>query len=121
MNTLQGKRVMLLEDEAIIAFSVEDMLIELGCSIVGPAMNLDEAMALATNAEIDAAVLDININSDRSYGVARELQRRDVPFVFASGYDESGVSWDGIPVEILPKPYRKDQLEQALTQLINRD
>ncbi|QIL03406.1 response regulator [Sphingomonas sinipercae] len=112
---------MLLEDEAIIAFSVEDMLIELGCSVVGPAMNLDEAMTLATGSEIDAAVLDVNINSARSYTVARELERREVPFVFASGYGEGGVEWDGSPVEILPKPYRKDQLERVLTDLLSQN
>jgi two-component SAPR family response regulator len=111
---------MLLEDEAIIAFSVEDILIELGCSVVGPAMNLEEAMALVTTGDIDAAVLDININSARSYSVARELERRDVPFVFASGYGESGVDWDGVPVEVLAKPYRKEQLERALTELVSQ-
>ena len=119
MSQLLGKRIMLLEDEAIIAFAVEDMLIELGCTIVGPALNLHEAMALATaDPDIDAAILDVNINDGRSYSVAQALERRGVPFVFASGYDESGVAWDGEPVEIIPKPYRKDQIERAIIEML---
>ena len=119
MSELLGKRIMLLEDEAIIAFAVEDMLIELGCTIVGPALNLDEAMALATDdQDIDAAILDVNINNGRSYSVAKALAQRGVPFVFASGYDESGVAWDGEPVEIIAKPYRKDQIERAIIEML---
>ena len=119
MSELLGKRILLLEDEAIIAFAVEDMLIELGCTIVGPALNLDEAMALATNdQDIDAAILDVNINDARSYSVAQALEQRGVPFVFASGYDESGIAWDGEPVEIIAKPYRKDQIELAIIEML---
>ena len=119
MSELLGKRIMLLEDEAIIAFAVEDMLIELGCTIVGPALNLDDAMALATtDLNIDAAILDVNINNGRSYRVAQALEQRGVPFVFASGYDESGVAWDGEPVEIISKPYRKDQIERAIIEML---
>ena len=119
MSQLLGKRIMLLEDEAIIAFAVEDMLIELGCTIVGPALNLDDAMTLATtDKNIDAAILDVNINNGRSYSVAQALEQRGVPFVFASGYDESGVAWDGAPVEIISKPYRKDQIERAILEML---
>ena len=119
MSELLGKRILLLEDEAIIAFAVEDMLIELGCTIVGPALNLQEAMALATaDEDIDAAILDVNINDARSYSVAQALEQRGVPFVFASGYDESGIAWDGEPVEIIAKPYRKDQIERAIIEML---
>lgn len=118
MTLLAGKRVMLLEDEAIIAFAVEDMLIDFGCTVVGPALRLDEALKLAASAEIDAAVLDVNINSERSYPVAEALKRRGVPFVFATGYDREGLQWRGAEPEVIAKPYRREQLEAALQRLL---
>jgi CheY-like chemotaxis protein len=118
MSELKGKRILLVEDEAIIAFAVEDMLAELGCEVVGPAARLDEAEELAGSAQIDAAILDINLNDDRSYPVASRLQQRGVPFVFASGYDESGLAWSGPKAELLAKPYRKDQIEAALRRML---
>ena len=119
MSQLSGKRVLIVEDEAIIAFAVEDMLIELGCTIVGPALRLDEALDLATTAEIDAAILDVNINSERSYPVAAELERRGVPFVFATGYDSDGLDWRGAEVDIIAKPYRKERVQGALERLFS--
>lgn len=118
MSLLTGKRVMLLEDEAIIAFAVEEMLIDLGCTVVGPALRLDEGLELAASAEIDAAVLDVNINSERSYSIAEALERRGVPFVFATGYDRDGLEWRGADSEMIAKPYRREQLEAALQRLL---
>jgi CheY-like chemotaxis protein len=119
MTSLVGKKIMLLEDEAIIAFAVEDMLSDLGCIIVGPALRLDQGLELAAGADIDAAILDVNINSDRSYPVADALDRRGVPFMFATGYDREGLEWRGAePPEIIGKPYRREQLEAALQRLL---
>jgi CheY-like chemotaxis protein len=118
MNLLSGKKVLLLEDEAIIAFAVEDMLTDIGCIVVGPALRLTEALELVETAQIDAAVLDVNINSERSYPVAEELQRRGVPFLFATGYDREGLEWPGAPADVIAKPYRRDQLEAALERLL---
>lgn len=119
MTSLAGKRVMLLEDEAIIAFAVEDMLTDLGCIVIGPALRLDEALRLAATSDIDAAVLDVNINSERSYPVAETLERRGVPFLFATGYDLEGIEWRGAALEVIAKPYRRDQLEVALARLLD--
>ena len=115
---LSGKRILLVEDEAVIAFAVEDMLLDLGCEVVGPAFRLEEAQQLAREQSIDAAILDVNLNDQRSYAVAEELQRRSVPFLFATGYAENGVDWDG-SAELLPKPYRRDQVKAALEQLLS--
>lgn len=119
MSLLVGKKVLLVEDEAIIAFAMEDLLVELGCDIVGPAMQLDEALKLAEEAQIDAAILDVNLNDLRSYPVAAELERRNVPFVFATGYDREGLEWPGTPVDLLSKPYRKEQVEAALCRMLD--
>jgi CheY-like chemotaxis protein len=116
--SLAGKRILLVEDEAVIAFAVEDMLDELGCQVVGPAFRLDEAVELAGSAAMDAAILDVNLNDQRSFAVADELDRRGVPFLFATGYAEGGVQWDGREVEVLPKPYKKDDVAAALARLL---
>ena len=116
--TLAGKRILLVEDEAVIAFAVEDMLLELGCEVVGPAFRVEEALPLADEAALDAAILDVNLNDQRSYRIAESLKRRSVPFLFATGYAEGGVEWDGAEVPVLAKPYRKDQIASALQALL---
>lgn len=117
MSTLAGRRILLVEDESIIAFAVEDMLGELGCIVVGPALNLEEAQTIAASADIDAAILDVNLNGARSFVVAALLERRAIPFLFASGYEQEALEW-ATPVPLLAKPYRKDQIEAALLELL---
>lgn len=119
MSPLQRKRVLLVEDEAMIAFAVEDILLDLGCEVVGPAFRLEDAVELASAEMIDAAILDVNLNDQRSYAVADELKRRGIPFLFATGYGEDGVDWNGATPAILPKPYRKDQIAAALGRLLD--
>jgi DNA-binding response OmpR family regulator len=119
MSVLHDKRVLLVEDEAVIAFAVEDALLELGCKVVGPAFCLEDAVALASAEPIDAAILDVNLNEQRSYAVADELRRRGIPFLFATGYSESGLEWNRSEVDVLPKPYRKDQVAAALCRLLD--
>lgn len=118
MNALAGKRVLVVEDEALIAFAVEDMLLALGCEVVGPALRLDQAQALAASHPLDAAILDVNLTDSRSYPVAGELARRGIPFVFATGYDQPGIEWHGVAAELVPKPYRMEQIRDALLRLI---
>lgn len=115
---LQGKRILLVEDEAVIAFAVEDMLVELGYTVVGPAYRVEEALKLAQDAEIDAAILDVNLNDGRSYEVAEVLKDRQIPFLFATGYAEGGIEWDGGEATLLAKPYRQDQVAFALRDLL---
>jgi CheY-like chemotaxis protein len=78
MSLLTGKRVLLVEDEAVIAFALEDMLHELGCVVIGPAYQLETACTLAEAEAIDVAILDVNLNEARSYAVADILQRRGI-------------------------------------------
>lgn len=118
LSLLQGKKVLLVEDEAIVAFAMEDLLVDLGCEVLGPALRIEDALQLAASAPMDAAILDVNLNGTRSYPVADELVRRRVPFVFATGYDREGLEWPG-PVELLAKPYRRNQVEAALNKLLD--
>ena len=118
MSVSTGRRILLVEDEAVIAFAVEDMLLDLGFEVVGPAFRLEDAIDLAASATMDAAILDVNLNDQRSYAVADELKRRGVPFLFATGYADGGVEWNGAEVTVIAKPYRQDQIAAALMRLL---
>jgi len=113
MSLLNGLKILIVEDEPIVAMMVEDMLIDLGAEAIGPASTLDGALDLAQTGGFDAAILDLNLNGERTGGVADILRRRGLPFVFATGYDSGGgVALGGAIV--LQKPYRAEQMETAL-------
>src|SRR5687768_14788527 len=80
-------RVLIVEDEAMISMLIEDMALDCGCEIVGPAARLDHALTLALQAEIDVGLLDINVDGSVVYPVADVLRFRGIPFIFVSGYD----------------------------------
>ncbi|MEA3051436.1 MAG: hypothetical protein QOG72_339 [Sphingomonadales bacterium] len=112
---LLGRRILVVEDEAVIAMALEDMLQQLGCVVVGPAFGLTSALHLAGAQPLDAAVLDINLGEDRSFAVADLLKGRSVPFLFASGYGHSGLEPRFSDAAVLAKPYSLDALATSLT------
>jgi CheY-like chemotaxis protein len=118
MSVLDGRRVLLVEDESLVAMMAEDMLLELGCDVV-VAMRLDQALACLKSGAFDLAVLDVNLGSARSYPVADALFDLSVPFVFATGYGLEGVeaAYRGVPV--VQKPYEQAQIKQLLEHLIS--
>ena len=115
---LQGKKVLIVEDEALITMLFEDMLSDFGCDVVGPAMNVRQAMDVAGSAEIDVAVLDVNLNGESSFPVAALLASRGVPFVFSSGYGATALppEWQDRPT--LPKPFTSDEVADVLAGLL---
>lgn len=115
---LRGKRVLIVEDEMLVAMNLEDTLLDLGLEIVGTAMQLGPAIELAQGQDLDVAVLDINLHGGRSYPVADILLRRGIPFIFATGYGyaEGESAYRHVPV--LAKPYRAADLKVALIEVI---
>lgn len=116
-HTLAGRRILIVEDEGIIALWIEEAVLELGCLVVGPAGTLAKALRLAREENIDAAILDVNVRSEKTYSVAEILQSRGIPFALASGYAD----WS-LPVNLqgekrLFKPYTISQLETCLLDL----
>ncbi len=81
------KRVLIVEDEAMISMLIEDMVLDFGCQIVGPAARLDHALTLALQTEIDIGLLDINVDGSVVFPVADVLRFRKIPFIFSTGYD----------------------------------
>ncbi len=107
-------RVLFVEDEAMVSILIEDMLLDLGVEVVGPASKLDEALALARHAEVEAAVLDINIGGQLTYSVADVLRGRDIPVIFATGYGASALPDRFRDTLTLHKPFDRSSFEQAL-------
>ena len=113
MSALHGKCILVVEDEALIAMLVEDILSDLGANVVGPAGSIDQALAIAASCQIDAAVLDVNIRGRTIDPVAALLLGRGIPIVFATGYGQNAsVRIHGMP--IIEKPYTADRIAEAL-------
>ncbi|CAN5342029.1 response regulator [soil metagenome] len=113
MASLDGKRVLVVEDEMLIAAMLEDMLGELGAVVVGPAATIADGLLLARSEPLDAAVLDVNVRDQRIDPVADVLAERGIPMVFATGYGQSAIlAVRGAPV--LDKPYTRERVEMAL-------
>lgn len=116
---LTGKRILLIEDEALVAMLIEDMLADEGCVVAATAGRLAEALKLAGDPglEIDFAVLDVNLAGEPAFAVAEVLAGRGVPFAFATGYGAGGLpeTWRGRPT--LQKPFTAVDVRAVLEQL----
>jgi CheY-like chemotaxis protein len=115
----EGRRVLVVEDEMIIVLVIEEALFDLGAQVIGPASRLDEALQLAREASIDAAILDVNIRGGNSYPVADILAERGIPFVFCSGYSDWALEERYRDRPRLAKPYSSKELESRVLQLLD--
>lgn len=114
---IAGLSVFVIEDESLVLVNLEDMLGELGCTLVGPAMRLDQAEAmLDLAAGADVAVLDVNIGGKPVFPFAEKLAAKSVPLVLATGYGRDGLPEQWQKLTVLPKPYTLDDLAGALMQ-----
>jgi CheY-like chemotaxis protein len=109
-------RILVIEDEPIVAMCLEDMLDTLGHATIGPAGRVAEGLALVEASTPDAAILDINLSGERSDPIAHALVARGVPLVFATGYGAPPEGF-GIETPLLEKPYRLEQLRAALAAI----
>jgi CheY-like chemotaxis protein len=115
----EGRRVLLVEDEAMIAMLLEDMLGDLGCKVVGPAYALDSALELAAdNDAIDVAILDVNLAGRPVFELADALRGRGVPMVFSTGYGARGLREIDRDVPVLGKPFHACELATALRRAL---
>jgi CheY-like chemotaxis protein len=113
VNVLEGKRILIVEDEFLIALTASEMLEELGALVVGPAATVNEALALAKTQDIDVALLDLNLYGQSSAVIAAELETRRIPVVFATGYG-IGDGKDAAGRCVLGKPYTQEKLAMQL-------
>lgn len=114
---LSGRTILVVEDEMLLAMMLESILEDAGCRVLCVA-SVAKGLAMATETDIDAAVLDVNLNGVRSYALADRLVERCVPFIFATGYGDAELRtlYPGRP--IVPKPYLDHDVLAALNHVI---
>ena len=118
LNRKDKPRVLLVEDEALVAMMIQDTLAEFGFQVVGPLSTASEALSAARESHFDAAVLDINLGDGLVYTVAEILGVRGVPFVFVTGYDVDSVDPRFSDIPILQKPIERDMLQKVFMSSI---
>jgi PAS domain S-box-containing protein len=120
-RTLVGARVLVVEDEAIVAMDLKEMLTNLGCTVIGPAFSVDAARVLATReaGQLDAAILDANLHGFTTFDVARQLQGDGTACVFVTGYSELPETAEKDWV-LLRKPVNEAEIAAALQRALDR-
>jgi CheY-like chemotaxis protein len=115
-RNLAGLKVLVLEDNALVAMHLEEMLSEAGCQVVAMIDNVKGAMEFIRGHAIDAAVLDVNLRGEKVFGVAEELMARRVPLVFSSGYGQRFLPPQFDRAPHLSKPFEPETLRDALAE-----
>jgi CheY-like chemotaxis protein len=111
-------KILIVEDESLVAMMIEDLLADLGHDVVAVAGRLEQGMQFASQLAIDFAVVDLNLNGERTFPIAEILRFRGIPLVFATGYGVSGLSddWRGTPV--VQKPFQPHELQNAIAKAL---
>jgi PAS domain S-box-containing protein len=109
---ISGNRVMIVEDEALVAMVVSESLSLLGCTVVGPFSRCADAMAAADAGEMDAAILDVNLDGEMVYPLAEMLVARGVPFIFVTGYGAESIDRRFAQIPVIQKPVERHMLQR---------
>jgi CheY-like chemotaxis protein len=114
MSEAPKLKVLIIEDESIVAMMIEDLIVDMGHEVVGTAGRLEQAQKLATELALDFAIVDVNLNGQLTYPVAETLKARGVPFVFATGYGAQGLKDEWKQSPVLQKPFQPEDLARAI-------
>jgi CheY-like chemotaxis protein len=115
---LEGAKVLVVEDEFLVAALIEDILKDAGCLVVGPIPRIADALDAVHHEAYDAAILDVNLAGDRIDPVADALSRRDVPFMFVTGYAAGALPGGHAQRPRVCKPFKISDLLDALSSLV---
>lgn len=102
----------------LVLMAIEDMLADLGCTSITVAATIDKALGLIATNEFDLATLDLNLNGQRSYPIAKALEEHDVPFAFSTGYGTDSLEEGYARHPVLNKPFTCSQLVTVITGLL---
>ncbi len=119
--SLDGLRVLVVEDELLVAIEIQSLLDDLGCEVVGPVATVREALDVIRGQELDGAVLDVNLQGEHAYAAAEALRARSVPFVFVTGY--TNLPGPPPPLETAPqlrKPFSAAQFAETVARVCGR-
>lgn len=115
-SAVAPRSVLVVEDEMMINMMIEDMLIELGHSVIA-ATSLEQALDRLTKGGFDLAIVDLNLNGVPSYPIVDELLMRGTPFIIATGYGENSMPEKYVEAPLLPKPFDLETLRKALAKV----
>jgi PAS domain S-box-containing protein len=118
---LSGNRILVVEDEAIVALALCDLLHELGFEVIGPFGNLGDAVHATEALDFEAAILDVNVDGQMIYRVADVLSKRDIPFVFVTGYGPESISSRFRHIPVIQKPIEREKIERMFIRRVNDD
>jgi len=117
---LAGLRAFVVEDEALVLLTLEDMLADLGCEVVVSAQHVDEALRLAPDAAVDVALLDVNVGGTRIDPVAQVLAARGIPIVFVTGYEAPSLPYGLAGTARVAKPFQLGELAAGLRHAVGQ-
>jgi CheY-like chemotaxis protein len=116
---LEGRRILVVEDQALIAMEVQDCLRRAGAEVVGPVGRLDRAVAEAKKQPLDAALLDVDLNGVRCWPIAEILTARAIPFALTTGFASEIVTPERFAdAPVLTKPYRDEDVLAVLRTML---
>lgn len=112
-----NRRVLVVEDEMIVAMLVEDMMGDMGFEVAGVAGRLNDAFQLLEKTDFDLAVLDVSLNGELVFPFAQALEEKKIPFVFATAYGARGIPQEFAGHPVVQKPFRTQDLAGAIARL----
>jgi DNA-binding response OmpR family regulator len=120
-DNAEPARILVVEDEFLVAIDVEDAVRRMGCQVLGPVASLEDALRLAEQEPIDGALLDVHLQHGlRVFPVADVLTRRNIPFCFMSAYRAEEIESGYADWPLLRKPFDHTALEAAIAQLLSQ-
>lgn len=119
VSSLSGKKVLIVEDEFLVAVQVEDALLSFGCEPIGPITTLDAAFQVSVSTKFDIAVLDINLGGKLVYPLADELNTRGIPFLLVSGYSSQHIPEQYRSMPRVQKPFDHLSIRRQLENLLD--
>lgn len=117
---LSGVRILIVEDETMIAMLLEGMLLELGCVVAGVAVSVATALEMVGGLAVhaDCALLDVNLGGEAAFPVAAALCERQVPFAFVTGYGRSAIAQQYSGAPVLQKPFKREDLLALIGSIV---
>ncbi|MGE0748052.1 MAG: response regulator [Rhodospirillales bacterium] len=112
-----GMRILIAEDEALVAMMIEDIVIDLGCAVIGPAGTVARALSLIDSEAPDGALVDLNLGGEHAGPIAAALKARNIPFIFVSGYGRTMADGANADVPIVSKPFDERDLRRAIATI----
>jgi CheY-like chemotaxis protein len=118
-SPLRDRRILVVEDEYLIAMTLSEHLEEVGSIVVGPVSSVEKAIkAIESNQQIDAAVVDVNLGGAMAFPVVDALLARNIPFIFTSGYEGDALRERYPQIKNCLKPYLFPEMERALASAL---